>query len=154
MKTVAVIGIDPGKSGAMALIAADGTVDIQDWEDGPIVASKLLGWTQDYQIKGVGLERVHSMPKQGVASTFKFGENFGIYQGLLLAHMLAFETVTPQSWMKSYSIVKKGPNDKPSLTVARQMFPSAPLKLKKHDGRADALLLAEHIRRTTNAFRS
>lgn len=150
----AVIGIDPGNSGAMALIAADGSVEIQDWEDGPTVAGKMLEWAQDYQVKAVGLERVHSMPKQGVASTFKFGTNFGIWQGLLLALVLPFETITPQAWMKSYSLVKKSKSDKPSLTVARQMFPCAPLNLKKHDGRADALLLAEHVRRTTNAFRS
>ncbi|WP_421901278.1 hypothetical protein [Maridesulfovibrio sp.] len=150
----AVIGIDPGKTGAMALLSAEGDLEIQDWVDAPTVSGKLLEWRSFYQITNVGLERVHSMPGQGVSSTFKLGENFGIWQGLLLAYGLPFETITPQTWMKSYSMVKKVRNDKPSLTVARQLFPAAPLERKKDHGRADALLLAEHVRRNTHAFRS
>lgn len=154
----AVIGIDPGTSktspGAMALVAADGTIDVLDWIDGPTMASKMLEWKQEYTLKHAILERVHAMPKQGVSSTFKLGENFGFWQGLLCSFGIPFETVPPQKWMKTFSLKKSGPTDKPGLPCARQLFPAAELHLKKHSGRADGLLMAEHGRRTTNAFRS
>lgn len=48
----------------------------------------------------VGIELVHSMPKQGVASTFKFGVGYGILQGICGALRIPIIFVTPQEWKK------------------------------------------------------
>ena len=143
----AFIGIDPGVSGAMALISRT-DICVQDWVDGPTVSSVFLDWVLDYEIKLVALELVGSMPKQGVASTFKFGTNYGWWQGILDALRMPYQLVRPQEWQKGIGVAKKSaPDDKPSLLVARRLFPSVDLHLKKHHGRADALLIADWARR-------
>ena len=93
-------------------------------------------------VKFAYLEKVHSMPGQGVVSTFSFGENFGWWQGVLGSLGIPYTTIRPQDWMKKYSLQKSSASDKPGLEVARKLFPEAPLRLKKHHNRADALLIA------------
>jgi hypothetical protein len=52
--------------------------------------------------------------------------------------------VTPQVWKKS---LKLSQQKLESLLMARELFSNAPLTLKKHNGRAEALLIAEWYRR-------
>ena len=44
------------------------------------------------------VERVHSMPRQGEASTFSFGCSFGVVLGVLGAMGIPFELVAPKVW--------------------------------------------------------
>ena len=92
----------------------------------------------------VVVEAVHSMPKQGVASSFKFGVAYG--GALAIAERLncAWHMVTPQVWKKSLKL--DSDKDK-SLLMARELWPRAPLARKKDNGRAEGLLLAEYLRR-------
>ena len=53
------------------------------------------------------IEAVHSFPGQGVASTFKFGNNFGQWQGILSAMAVPYIQVSPQKWMASYQPLPK-----------------------------------------------
>ena len=100
----------------------------------------------------VAIERVHSMPKQGVASSFKFGMGFGIWLGILAALRLPHELVTPQAWKKL--MLAGMPKEKDaSRQRAMQLFPDVDLSLKRHHGRADALLIAEWLRRTAGQGR-
>jgi crossover junction endodeoxyribonuclease RuvC len=52
--------------------------------------------------------------------------------------------VTPQKWKKS---LKLDSDKNKSLGLARELWPTAPLTRKKDNGRAEALLLAEYLRR-------
>ena len=133
------IGIDPGKTGAMAVLSiTGGFLAIHDFEES-FDELKNLALNQPTMVY---LEEVHSMPKQGVASTFAFGENFGWWKGILQAFGIPFKTIRPQDWQKGL-VPKRGTlTDKPSLSVARQLYPEAPLNLKKHHNRADAILIA------------
>ena len=134
------IGIDPGKTGAIAFLDEKGNyVNILDY-DADNVARALFDYKAS--VKYAYLERVHSMPGQGVSSTFSFGENFGWWNGVLRAFQIPYDTIPPQSWMKRFSLHKSSLNDKPSLAFARKKFPDAPLNLKKHHNRADSLLIA------------
>lgn len=131
-------GIDPGKTGALALLSEDGKFySVTDF-------SESFSFLEQHKelIKFLYLERVHSMPGQGVSSTFLFGENFGWWQGVLQAMKIPFETKLPQAWQKGFDIKKSKSDAKPSLEIARRLFPEAPLNLKKHHNRADALLIA------------
>ncbi len=142
------LGIDPGQTGAMALVDYHGDfLELWDYYDGPTAVKVLETWHLLYNIAHVGLEKVHSMPRQGVASSFKFGCNYGRYQGILDGLHLPYTLITPQKWQAGVVPKKTGDSAKPSLTVARQMFPSAELHLVKHHGRADALLIADYVRR-------
>jgi len=97
----------------------------------------------------VVIESVHAMPKQGVSSTFSFGRGLGIWEGVLSALGIPYEFVTPQRWKKEM-MGGMGKDKSASRLRAMQLFPqlSDQLNLKKHDGRAEALLLAELCRRT------
>ena len=77
------MGIDPGLSGAWALINSDGKYiacgDMNN-EDGRVLTRHV--WAEmvtavKRNSVTVALERVHSMPKQGVATTFAFGAAYG-----------------------------------------------------------------------------
>jgi crossover junction endodeoxyribonuclease RuvC len=89
------------------------------------------------------VEAVHAMPKQGVSSSFKFGMAYGAALALAERFHAPWGTVTPQKW-KKYMKLTSNKND--SLEMARNLWPNAPLHLKKHDGRAEALLMAEWLR--------
>ena len=81
------------------------------------------------------------MPGQGIASSFQFGVGFGSILGVLQALHIRIELVTPSSWKRSYGLSK---DKHASLHKARLLFPTAELHLAKHDGRAEALLIAHH----------
>lgn len=142
MKERAWIGIDPGKSGAIALITRDGQL-VTDWPgDAAGAAELLLTWRLEYNVELVALERVGSMPGQGVKSMFSFGENFGTWQGILAALGIPYVMPRPQEWQKGLVIAGDGDAKARSLAVARRLFPDAELDRKKDHGRADSLLLA------------
>lgn len=141
------IGIDPGQSGAIAVIAADGAVSISSY-DKSLYIDALIAAMLDDKVLCI-LEHVSSMPKQGVASTFKFGENFGWLQGVLDAIGMPYELVRPQRWKKMFSCTS---DKNTSIAVARRLFPGVSLKRtprcsKDDDGMAEALLMAEYARR-------
>lgn len=134
------IGIDPGKTGAVAILDDKGNyINVLDFGQKELMSALI-----DYApvVKFAYLEKVHSMPGQGVVSTFSFGENFGWWHGVLGSLGIPYTTIRPQDWMKKYSLQKSSASDKPGLEVARKLFPEAPLRLKKHHNRADALLIA------------
>lgn len=139
------IGIDPGKDGAMAVITTERKYIVPFSREG--YRYQLMRWMAIDSI--CCLESVGAMPGQGVTSMFKFGENFGFIQGLLLAYSIPFELVTPQKWKKEFQIT----GDKnSSVAVCKRLFPNVSLRRterckKDHDGMAEALLMAEYARR-------
>lgn len=156
------IGIDPGIDGAVA-VTGDGWTHI-DFTDTPNIADgtkrrpdaagmaailrELKSSLEAERLFAV-IERVHSMPKQGVASSFTFGVGYGIWLGILAALEIPFIDVTPQCWKKA--LMEGRDKDKgASIIVAKQLFPFAAAQLarKKDHGRADAALLMEYGRRT------
>jgi len=89
------------------------------------------------------IEKVHSSPQMGVTSAFTFGRSFGFVVGLLTAHKIPFEFVTPQKWQKAMGCLTRGDKNV-SKAAAQRLFPS----VKMTHANADAVLLAEHCRRT------
>ncbi len=153
----ALVGIDPGLTGAIAVIRPRGI----DLHDCPIVlvggkrrynpagmALLLRSYQQLYPRLLVGLEKVHSMPGQGVASSFGFGEGYGIWEGVLASHCIPCQLITSQAWKRSMMAGQAKDKDASRL-VAVRLFPEVGdrLQLKKDHGRADALLIAEYLRR-------
>jgi len=84
------------------------------------------------------------MPKQGVSSTFKFGMAYGAALSVAQRINTNFHTVSPRVWKKA---LKLDSDKNLSLSMARDLWPTAPLARKKDNGRAEALLLAEYLRR-------
>ncbi len=146
------IGIDPGLTGALALLNDDSS--ISDLTDMPVVPltgkrnqvnavelSRIIKfWQTDNPKITAFLEQVSAMPGQGVSSMFGFGVSFGIVRGVLAALGIPVVLITPQKWKKRAGLI--GQEKDYSRTIAQRLYPLADLSLKKHTGRADALLIA------------
>lgn len=88
----------------------------------------------------VVLEKVHAMPKQGVTSTFTFGEGYGAYKGILTTLAIPYVEVTPQAWQKvMFAGISPELGKKRSIYKISQLFPSL---TKLTDGVADALCMS------------
>jgi crossover junction endodeoxyribonuclease RuvC len=148
-----IIGIDPGKSGAIAYcnIYEDDkfvkrfsmyTIKLSESEqdicDQLVDLMKFAGSTGHFAY----IENVHSMPKQGVVSAFTFGRNFGFLIGLLTALKIPYEFVSPQKWQKAMGCLSKGDKNV-TKAAAQRLFPD----IKITHAIADALLIAEYGRR-------
>jgi crossover junction endodeoxyribonuclease RuvC len=146
-----VIGVDPGLGGAVAVLDHVGElVSVTDlpivrdlslaWVDGGELQSIILSATQGRQARAM-VERVSSMPGQGIASSFLFGVGFGSVLSMLQALHIPLEFVTPAVWKRSYGLSK---DKDASLHKAQLLYPSADLRLKKHGGRAESILIARY----------
>lgn len=149
------IGIDPGQTGALAVLADGAFAGFYDMPtlpraagglqiDAVTLAAKLRGVFSTHHGARVFavLEQVGAMPKQGVTSTFRFGESFGVVLGVLGALGIPHMQVRPERWKKYLQL--SGQEKDVARTVAVQRHPNASMFLerKKDVGRADALLIA------------
>lgn len=159
----AYIGIDPGAEGAIAVIWPDGRHEIHDIDHSFVDGiGTLIGISSRARLNGVGLwavlEHVTAMPKQGVASSFKFGASWGHLRGALIALGIPIlaEPRPPQWKGKVMAGRHTGKDKKDQKTVARdvarELYPdcSDMLKRAKDADRAEALLIAEYGRRLDN----
>lgn len=147
-----ILGIDPGMSGGLAVLPVDTSVEPMAIKFGDLTEREIadLFW-KTFLDSGeqvfAYIERVHSMPKQGVASSFKFGMNYGFLRGCLVTVGIPFEELTPQRWQKLMGCMTKGDKNV-SKARAQQLFP----KMKITHAVADALLIAYCGRRITNGL--
>jgi len=143
------VGIDPGQSGGLALLGNGyGVVSLV-----PIPSSykDLLDWFLGAEQEAFAvIERVHSMPKQGVASSFTFGKGVGALLMALTAAKIPHEEIDPRKWQKGLGITprKKG-EAKPQFKKRLQAF--AEKLFPRTEGitmaTCDALLISEFCRR-------
>ena len=135
-----IIGIDPGKSGAIAVLTPDGPDFIKLKETEKDVSDFL----KDFDGFAF-IENVNSSPQMGVVSAFKFGQSKGFLRGLLIALEIPFEEVSPQKWQGAMKCRTKGDKNI-TKAKAQELFPG----LKITHANADALLIAEYGRRVRN----
>ncbi len=136
------LGGDPGKSGCMALVhRSGGIVDLIRFNTTYAeIGASLLPYRK--KISFALIESVHSMPKQGVASSFKFGDAFGAMKMAIAICRIRHEFITPSKWQRVLNCRTKG-NKNITKDTARRLFPGADI----FHWNADALLLAELARR-------
>lgn len=144
MKTY--IGIDPGKSGALALLTEDGQCTVVPFQESAYTAI-LKAASGPSSV--CCLEKVGAMPGQGVVSMFNFGHNLGYIEGLLQAFDIPYQLVPPQTWKKEFCVTS---DKNTSIEVCRKLFPYVCLlptarSRKPSDGMAEAMLMAEYARR-------
>lgn len=152
-----VLGIDPGASGALALLVGGSLVNVIDM---PTLKVTLAGGTvktridcreladilRHFQPEAVFLEQVNSHAGEGPAGAFSFGRSVGSLEGAIAAVTGLYPTeVPPQAWKRVVG-VRKGPEGDtkgPALDKARQLWPECGhlFRRKKDDGRADAALV-------------
>lgn len=159
-----IIGIDPGLSGAVCLLDGD-RLEVFDL---PTTERVVNGKTKRQldlhslandlrrcplaQIRFVLIEQVSAMPPRskpgtparnaGTVSSFNFGFTAGAIQGVVAALGFPLRTVHPQVWKRKFGLLGQ-PKDA-SRAEASRRFPqyADQWPLKKHDGRAEAALIA------------
>jgi len=152
-----IVGIDPGKKGAIAILSEDGSLlDLFDMpltekgKRGVVDARQLIDMLRD-RCGTVVIEKVGYVPGDGGQGAFSFGEAAGVARGVVEA--LGFDLVMPrpQDWRKWHGLT--GADDHVVIQTAREIYPEANVFSggKKRDGtpgikdgRTDALLIARY----------
>ena len=149
-----IFGIDPGLSGAVAVLdplfpeaATVRDMPIEPYGKTGFVKNavdlaalaRLLGRSLN---AWVFLERVSAFPGQGVGSMFSLGMSYwgaaGVANGL--GHEVVL--VAPKAWKGHFGLSK---DKAEALALARKLFPVCPaLARAKDHGRAEALLIARY----------
>ena len=136
------LGVDPGKTGGIALIEEGGVNPIAFGMPETEKDISDIFLTHGSRVKIAIIEKVGAMPGQGVSSMFSFGKIYGFLRGMLTAHEIPFEEVQPAEWQKSLKCLSKGDKNV-TKQKAQQLFPGLKITHKT----ADALLIAEFCRR-------
>lgn len=147
----AVLGIDPGCSGALVLITEQGGyIDhlamptIKVGTKSRVNGAAVAAWVRQYGITHAYLEQVGAMPGQGTASMFTFGHAAGVAEGILQGLNIPYTLVTPQAWKKSAGLI--GSDKDAARSRAIQLYPGLRALDAKAKGQAiaDALLIARY----------
>ena len=143
MKPIHIIGIDPGKSGGIARVISSGDRNIWSAYKCPKEIkeiSNLIKIFKKFVLKPkILLENVHAFPTDGRSSAFKFGVNYGIWQGILSAHNLEYTLVTPQKWQKHFGQL---PKDKKERKNTLKQIAIDKTDIKATLNTADAICIA------------
>lgn len=152
-----VAGIDPGKTGALAILHPDGSAEFFDvpriklkGKDVPAWSEWRRSWALALDMASpdlVVIEDVSARPGQGVTSMFTFGRTLGFAHALAIACGASVQTVTPNVWKAKMGLINSGKGA--SREKACTFYPSTVSSLGrvKDDGRAEALLLAHYGRK-------
>jgi crossover junction endodeoxyribonuclease RuvC len=151
--TRVIVGIDPGRTGALAAIDDRGRLlavadmplkwkGAQDHEWLWMVGLYLRDFPAIADEPVVFVEQPFAMPNQSSSSTGAQFAAYGAILGALGALGLEVHTVTPSAWKRAVGVTA---DKRSSLNLARQLWPSDAdrwFRLAKHDGRAEAALIA------------
>ena len=136
-----IIGIDPGLSGAIAILDNNKVLKIYDM---PVMSEgkknkRQLNSAQlvniikenikNYEEINVVVEQVNAMPGQGVTSMFNFGQTFGAIKGVCAALNLPIFFIRPSKWKKYFELINSSKDS--SRTKAIEMYPSIANQLSK-----------------------
>ena len=144
------IGIDPGKTGGIAVIFNDKYCVKQCPNTVAEMADELILLNDNDMAPDISkyaiIEQVHSFPGNSGRSMFTFGQGYGQWLGILSTLKIPYIQVTPHKWMKHYPAVPKNKKDRKNHLkhLAQQRFPDVKITLAT----ADAMLLANYLRET------
>lgn len=146
-----VLGIDPGLTGALALLNDEGQlVEVQDL---PVMSGQIDG----YQLKGMiaalapdhaVVELLHAMPSNGSRAAFSQGDSWGAIRTAIQCARIPHTTVTPSKWKQRLGLTR-GATDKERKEISRrraiELYPGFGFFDRKKDhNRAEAALIATY----------
>lgn len=144
-----IIGIDPGKSGGVAILEGDDAPRAFGFAG--LTEKDIWQLLAEAEPANVWLEKVGATPQMGVTSAFSFGRAYGSVRTACIAAGLRLEEVAPAKWQQALRLPKIpggiGKNDTAkknrNKAKAQELFPG----IKITHAIADALLIAEYGRR-------
>lgn len=135
-----ILGCDPGRNGAIAIFDTDSRrVVCHDMPDTITGLHDLIAGLPEIRV--CALEQIHAGPQMSRRTIGVMFEDFGILKGALAWRSISVQTVRPSVWKASLNV----PADKAAARrKASDFFPddAEQWKLAKHDGRAEAALIA------------
>lgn len=150
-----IIAIDPGLTGALGFLRDGAFLAVEDM---PVVVKGVGSVKSEVSPQGMKtlirerllpgegvvavIEKVGAMPGQGVSSVFSLGDSYGSARSVLATAGFELVQVHPATWKKYFKLTA---DKELSRSLATRLFPAAPLHLKKHDGRAESLLIARWL---------
>jgi hypothetical protein len=155
------LGIDPGVTGAIALVQHTAAGRSFLVHDTPVVEIKrgtrrhhdfnvaamrhlLLDLSGDGSDCCAVIEAVHGWPGMDVKSVTSLLHGAGLWEGLCAGLGIPVFRIEPAAWKKYHGLLK---TEKTASRVrAAERFPTAELGAKSKTGRADALLIAAYGR--------
>jgi crossover junction endodeoxyribonuclease RuvC len=147
-----VLGIDPGLSGACALLEiVNSDTTLVDVIDMPITGSgakqsvdviQLQEWLLRHASRCAFLERAQAMPKQGASSGFKYGRVVGALEAVLTVSAIAITMIEPSKWKRHFHL--QGADKEGARGLVIRLYPGRHhfFARKKDHGRAEAVLIA------------
>lgn len=143
-----IVGIDPGKSGAICFLHNGGNdIVIYPMPEDIFQINELLKTVQTRVV----IEEIRSFgPGLGATAMFNFGHHCGLIEGIMIAYNISYVKVPPKTWQKTYGMQKRPKESKTQWKKrlaerAKELFPKIRNTLKTDW--ADAVLIAEHGRR-------
>ena len=136
-----IIGIDPGLSGAIAILENNKVLNLFDipvMSEGKknkrqLNSAHLVNLIRENinsnEEIAVVVEQVNAMPGQGVTSMFNFGQTFGAIKGICAALGLPIFFVRPSKWKKHFELINSSKDS--SRTKAIEMYPNLSNQLAK-----------------------
>ena len=155
-----IIGIDPGLSGAIAVLENNQVLNIFEIPvmsegkknkkqlNSALLVNLLKENINKEEEVAVVVEQVNAMPGQGVTSMFNFVQTFGALKGICAALELPIFFVRPSKWKKHFELINSSKDA--SRTKAIEMYPklSNQLSKKKDVNKSDAILIARFFSET------
>lgn len=152
------VGVDPGLSGGLVRLLCGPGGAVIDVVATPMPATEHDVWDWFLPLIGTrsfaAVEKITGYVGDGGnpgSAMFRFGTNYGLVRMALVAACVPFEQVTPQRWQKDLGVPHRNKGEgKPEWknrlkSHAQRLFPTQKVTLAT----ADALLIAEHCRRST-----
>jgi crossover junction endodeoxyribonuclease RuvC len=141
-----ILGIDPGITGAISHFIGgrlDEVIDMPVFDsrvDGGQIA-QILTFTN---AQLVVIEDTQPMPKNGSIASFKLGLNTGIVIGAVQGQEIPLIRVRPSTWKRKMGLIGKPKDAARGLVV--ELYPKIAddVRLVKHQGRADAILIGRY----------
>ena len=149
------LGIDPGFSGALAVLDKD--LQVIHYQDMPIIEVAKKRELDEPELRNifrrfspyyvnltVGIEKSQTMPNQGIVSRGRFMASYGCLRGLCVGMSLPYILIRPPSWKKV--MLADMPKEKgSSIQKVGQLYPGIKLTRKKDHGISDAILIARYM---------
>ena len=149
-----IMGIDPGFSGALAVLDSD--LKIEFVMDMPIIKvgkkreldeARLSVIFKMWRSKSinVALEKSQTMPNQGIVSSGRYMASYGFLRGLCVGNGIPYHLIQPQTWKKAM-MPDMGKEKGASIQKGAQLYPELSLTRVKDHGIADAILIARYLK--------
>jgi crossover junction endodeoxyribonuclease RuvC len=151
-----IIGIDPGLSGAIAILEDNKIKELFDMPVMPdgkknkrqlnnaLLVKLIKDNIKNLEDTVMVVEQVNAMPGQGVTSMFNFGQTFGAIKGICAALGLPIFFVRPAKWKKHFELINSSKDSSRTKSIVIDPSISEKLSKKKDVNKSDAILIARY----------